>query len=63
MPTVLDRTPIRQSNKIITKSIFELTKQADPMYKALTDSYVFNLSQELATRFSLTSFVDKSADE
>lgn len=33
------------------------------MYKALNDAIVFNMSLEAATKFTLTSFVDKSPDD
>jgi hypothetical protein len=63
MPTVVDRMHSRHSGKQMTKSIIQLTKLADPMFKALTDAIVFNISLETATRFTLTSFVDKSPDD
>jgi hypothetical protein len=63
MPTVVNRMHSRHSGKQITKSIIQLTKLADPIFKALNDAVVFNMSLETSTKFSLTSFVDKSPDD
>lgn len=36
---------------------------ANPIYKALNDAFVFNLSLEIATSFNLCSFVDNKITE
>jgi hypothetical protein len=41
----------------------QLTKLSDPIYNALNESFVFNLSLEVVTVYNLCQFVDGSISD
>lgn len=59
MPTEFERVPSRRQRKQQLKAQLQLQKLADPVYLAVTDSTVFNLTCDPVTKYSLYSFVDK----
>ena len=60
MPTIVDNLQSRRAQKAHLKAKIALSRAADKMYRALSDAHVFNLSLEVATKYNLCRFIDKS---
>lgn len=63
MPSVLKHRNQRKAGKQKLTAHLHQTKMSDPVYNALNEAYVFNLSLEVATVYNLCQFVDHSTNE
>jgi hypothetical protein len=63
MPTVIKVKNNRKAAKQKLTAHLQLVHLANPIYKALNDSFVFNLSLEIANTYNLCSFVDNKITE
>ena len=63
MPSVVKPRNFRKAAKQKLSAQLALSKIPDPVYQALQEAYVFNLSLEVAQVYNLCQLVDRSIDD
>jgi hypothetical protein len=58
MPTTVQPRQLRKQQKQKLKAQLSMVKLSDPIYNALNEAYVFNLSLEACLLYDLCHFVD-----
>jgi hypothetical protein len=63
MPYALELHDSHKQRKQLQKSRIACLKMPDPAFKAINPALVFNLSQEPAFMFSLSTFSERNVDD